>query len=201
MITGEQHPLLLQEEAQVVGRVPRGVQSPQHELRRLDQIALAERSIDGQPIARVERHHLGTGALLEAGDAGGVVAMRVRAGDPADAVAAAPGDGIEVGGVVGPGIDHHDLVDPHQVGVRARTGHRTRIVGHDAPHERAQGAGHASDEGGTRFGLGVGHGIGHEVPAPACTGRGAASSASVVAKRPRSARLRIVGPMSGNDPA
>jgi hypothetical protein len=41
--------------------------------------------------------------------------------DPADAIAPAAGDGVEVGGIVGARVDHDDLVDADQVGVGAGT--------------------------------------------------------------------------------
>ena len=160
-------------------------------------------AVDLEAVAGVEGQHLGAGALLEPGGAGEVVDVGVGADDPADAVAAAAGDGVEVGGVVGAGVDDHDLVDADQVGVGARPGHEARVVGDDAAHERAQGAGHAVDDGPRAAG-------------PRCRGRvrsrgtpvGAAlvrswrpSSSSHVANRPMSRRQTVVGPIMAKSPA
>ena len=68
----------------------------QHELGGLDHVAVGHRHVDLEVVAGVEGEHLGAGAGLEAGDAGGVVGVGVGADDPADAVAAAAGDGVEV---------------------------------------------------------------------------------------------------------
>ena len=84
--------------------------------------------------------------LLQAGRAGGVVLVGVGEQDPADAVAAAAGDGVEVGVVAGPGVDDRDLVDADQVGVGAGAGHHPRVRCHDAADHGRQGAGHAVDE-------------------------------------------------------
>ena len=99
------------------------------------------------PARRPEGQDLGAGALLEADGAGGVVLVGVGEQDPADAVAAAAGDGVEVGGVAGTGVDDRDLVDADQVGVGAGAGHHPRVLGHDAPDHGRQGAGHAVDDG------------------------------------------------------
>ena len=82
---------------------PGRVHGPEHELGGLDRVAVAEGAVDLEAVARVEGEHLGAGALLEAGHAGEVVDVGVGADDPADAVAAAAGDGVEVRRVVGPG--------------------------------------------------------------------------------------------------
>ena len=102
--------------------------------------------------------------------------MGVGADDPTDAVAAAAGDGIEVAGVVGAGVDDRDLVDADQVGVGAGAGHHPRVGRHDPAHQRAQGPGHAGDERRWRRDLGVridhfrrlatGHGFHLPVSAP-----------------------------------
>ena len=166
----------------------------EHELGGLDRVAVGERAVDLEAVARVEGEHLGAGALLQAGHAGEVVDVGVGAGDPADAVAAAAGDGVEVLGVVGPGIDHDDLVDADEVGVGAGAGHQARVVGDDAPHQRAQRAGHARARSASRSGtsavVGVGHGepLGRRPPWP---GSADDSSSSQVAKRPMSWRLTI----------
>ena len=208
----------------MVRRVAGRVHGAEHELGGLDHVAVGHRPVDGEAVARVEGQHLGAGAGLEAGDAGGVVGVGVGADDPADAVAAAAGDGVEVAGVVGPGIDHHDLVDADEVGVGARAGHHPRVGGHDAPHQRAQRAGHAVDERlaaprlprrrrarrrlisctqrrGRRGGR-------MRQPPPSSTaarvvgdGQRVEQLAATVAKRPTASRLRIVGRIRSKPPA
>src|SRR3546814_11973216 len=54
------------------------------ELRGFDDVAVAHRPVDHEVVALVEGEDLGPGALLEAGDAGRVVLVRVGADDPAD---------------------------------------------------------------------------------------------------------------------
>ena len=62
-----------------------------------------ELPVDVEPVAVGEREHLRAGPLLQAGDAGRVVGVGVRGEDPADAVAAAAGDDVEVPVVGRPG--------------------------------------------------------------------------------------------------
>ncbi len=95
-----------------------------------------------RPSRASKRAHLGAGAGLAARRRRGVVGVGVGADDPADAVAAAAGDGVEVPGVVGPGVDHHDLVDADEVGVGAGAGHLPGVGGDDAPDHGAERAGH-----------------------------------------------------------
>ena len=53
--------------------------------------------------------------------------MRVREQDPADALEHRRADDrVDVPAEIGPGIDHRDLVDADEIGVRARPGHQTR---------------------------------------------------------------------------
>ena len=146
VVAGEEHALLGQVVAEVVRRVARRVHGLEPELGGVDGVALADATIDLEAVAVAERHHLGAGALLEAGGAGRVVRVGVGAHDPADAIAAAPDDGVEVGVVVGTGIDDHDLVDADQVGVGARPGEHARVRRQDAPSERAERLGDAGDE-------------------------------------------------------
>ena len=113
--------------------------------------------VDLEPVARVEGQDLGAGAGLEAGGAGRVVGVGVGADDPADAIAAAADDGVEVGVVVGPGVDHGDLVDADEVGVGAGAGHDAGVGGDDAPDQRAEGPGDAGHQrlGRRRLGVGI----------------------------------------------
>ena len=86
-----------------------------------------------------------------AGGARGVVGVGVGAQDPADAVAAAAGDGVEVAGVVGARIDDGDLVDADEVGVRARARHHARVGRQDRDGRDGE---HGGRDAGRRGGLG-----------------------------------------------
>ena len=150
VVTGEQGPLLVEQEAQVVRGVARGVQGREVELGGLDDRLVTERAVEPDlalALAAVERQDLGPGPLLEAHGAGRVVLVGVRQQDPADAVAAAARDRVEVLGIARAGVDHCDLVDAHEVRVGPRTRHDPRVAGDDPPHHRGQGAGHAVDDG------------------------------------------------------
>ena len=96
VVAGEEHPLLLQQVAQVVRRVAGRVHGAEDELGGLDGVAVGQGPIDLEPVTGVEGEHLGAGALAQARHAGEVIDVGVGAGDPADAVAAAPRDGVEV---------------------------------------------------------------------------------------------------------
>ncbi len=124
----------------VAGRVD-GLEA---ELGRLDQRRRrASLRSTSRPSRASERQDLGAGARLQAGRTRRVVGVGVGAHDPADAIAAAAGDGVEVLGGVGTRVDHRDLVDADQVGVGARAGHHARVGRDDAPHQRAQRPGDA----------------------------------------------------------
>ena len=112
-------------------------------------------------------------------------------------------------GVVGTGVDHDDLVDADEVGVGARAGHQPGVVGDDAPHQRAQRAGHAGHDRlrlrrpPGRRGRSIGSAASERQRwrGRAACGRAAASSSSHVAKRPMSWRLTMVGPIMAKSPA
>ena len=140
VVAREQQPLLVEEVAEVVGRVAGRVDGGEGEARTLDTIAVGETTVGLEAVARREPQHLGAGTGLQAGRARGVVGVGVRREDPADAVPATCGDGVEVGGFVGPGVYDRDLVDADEVGVRARPGHHPRVRRQDAAHHRAQRA-------------------------------------------------------------
>ena len=121
----KQHALLLEEEAQVVRRVPGRVHRLETELGALDGVALADHPVDGHVGVLVDPlpvgEHLGAGRLHQPGGAGGVVGMRVRQHHPPHPLAhRRADDGVDVARVVGAGVDHRDLVDPDEVRVRAR---------------------------------------------------------------------------------
>src|SRR5690606_18108674 len=104
------------------GRVARRVDGGEVELGRLDDVAVGQRAVEPDLALAVpgpEPEHRGARPLAEAGRAGRVVLVGVGQQDPADAVAAAAGDGVEVGVVGRAGVDDGDLVDADQVGVGA----------------------------------------------------------------------------------
>ena len=70
-----------------------------------------------------------------------VVGMRVREQHPLHAVAhRGADDRLDVLRDVGTGIDHRDLVDPDEIGVRSRARHQARVVRDDAPDQRRERA-------------------------------------------------------------
>ena len=78
-----------------------------------------DRAVLVEPLA--EREHLGAGGLHEPGGARRVVGMRVGEQHPAHPLAHRRADDrVDVALVVGPGVDHRDLVDADEVGVGAR---------------------------------------------------------------------------------
>ena len=99
-----------------------------------------------RPSFEREGQDLGAGALLEPGRAGRVVGVGVGAQDPADAIATAAGDGVEVRRVVGTRVDHRDLVDADEVGVGAGAGHDPGLGATMRRTKRAQGAGHTGHQ-------------------------------------------------------
>ncbi len=179
VVAGEERVLLLELVAEVVRRVAGGVDGGEAELRRLDLEAVGDHRVHDPFGVRDEGEHLGAGALLEARGAGRVVLVGVGEHDPADAVAAAAGDGIEVLVVGWARIDHRDLVDAHEVGVGAGAGHDPGVGGEDAPHQRAEGPRHAHDHLRRRRSFG-GLGDAHdEVSIPTGASAAAARTASV----------------------
>ena len=144
-VAGEQDALLLEQEADVVGRVTGRVDDLEPELGSLDAVAVDDGAVGRHDrVALRERHDLGAGRLHQPLGAGGVVGMCVREEHPPDALAhRRPDDGVDVLLRVGAGVDHGDLVDAHEVRVRAGTRHRARVRGDDAAHERRQRAGDA----------------------------------------------------------
>ena len=129
----------------MVGRVTGRMDDLEPELGALDAVAVANRSVGCHDrVTLGERDDLGAGRLHEPLGAGRVVGMGVRKEHPADAFAhRRADDGVDVLLRVGAGVDHGDLVDAHEVRVRAGTRHRARVRGDDAAHERRQRAGDA----------------------------------------------------------
>ena len=144
-VAGEQDPLLLEQEAEVVRRVPGRVQHLEPELGALDRVALADDAVGHDRGVLVEAlavgEHLGAGRLHQSGGAGRVVGMGVGEQHPAHPLLhRRADDGVDVALVVGTGVDHRDLVDADEVGVGAGAGERTRVRRHDPADERRQRA-------------------------------------------------------------
>ena len=97
--------------------------------------------------ALAERQDLGAGGLHQPGGAGRVVGMGVGEQHPPHPLPhRRADDGVDVALVVGSGVDHRDLVDADEVGVRTRPGERARVRGHDAAHQRRERARHSRNE-------------------------------------------------------
>ncbi len=140
-VPGEQHPLLLEEEAQMVRRVTRGVQHVEAPLAALDGVALPDHPVGDHVSVLVavlaEGEHLGAGRLHEAGRAGPVVGVRVGEHHPPDPFPhRRADDGVDVRLDVRSRVDDRHLVDPDQVRVRARTGERAWVRRDNASDER-----------------------------------------------------------------
>ncbi|MEZ5207214.1 MAG: hypothetical protein R2690_09635 [Acidimicrobiales bacterium] len=154
VVAGEQHPLLLDEVAQVRRGVAGGVDRPHAELGGGDGVAVGELAVGLHAALGREGQDLGAGAGLERLGAGGVVRVVMGEGDPADAITAAADDGLEVRLVLDGRVDHDHLVDADEVGVGARTGEHVGVGRHDASHHGAQGSGDAGIERlGRRWGV------------------------------------------------
>ena len=144
-VAGEQHPFFLEEEARWLGAWPGVCSTSEPELRAFDRVALADDAVGHDVGVLVEAlavgEHLGAGGLHQPRGAGRMVRVRVREQHPAHPFShRRADDGVDVALVVGSGVDDRDLVDPHEVGVGARTGERAGVRGDDAAHERRQRA-------------------------------------------------------------
>src|SRR5205085_10473407 len=137
---------------------------------------------------------LGAGRLLQAADPGAVVNVVVGDDDPPHPFPhGGADDGVDVAGIVGPGVDDGHLVDTDQVGVGARAGHEARVGSDDPAHQWGEGAGyavchvgHAVSSGDTPGPPGSGSGLGGTSAAPGTDGsprkRGAATGTCPMAQ-------------------
>ena len=126
VVAGEEHPLLFEQEAEMVGSMAGRVQRLETELRALDDVAVVEHAVELERDLvglreLAEAGDLGAGALRDARGRGPVVGVRVREQHPAHALRHRRADDrLDVTGVVGAGVDHRDLVDADEIRVGAR---------------------------------------------------------------------------------
>ena len=93
------------------------------------------------------REDLGARGLHQPRGAGRVVGMRVGEHHPAHPLPhRRADDGVDVALVVGTGVDDRDLVDPHEVGVRAGPREGTGIGGDDPAYQWRQRTRHTRSE-------------------------------------------------------
>ena len=132
VIAGEQHLRFLEQVAQVVGRVPRRVQRAQRDARDAQPLVVRGHESGAKswscvsPRRRRQADDLRAGRRLQRARRGRMVAVRVRAEDPANAAAAARDDRRDVRIDRRPRIDHRELVAADQIGVGSRSGHHAR---------------------------------------------------------------------------
>jgi hypothetical protein len=128
--------------ALVVGAVAGRVDGPQTKLGGLDEVAVAQTAVGLDEVSATVPEQFGPRAFAQRPGARGVVGMVVGNRHPADAVTATTEDGVEMGGVLGTGVDHHHLFpgDTQAVTGQAGTGPRQRLFGGD-PHRAVPAAG------------------------------------------------------------
>ena len=178
-VAGEQHALLLEEEAQVVRRVARACAAPRRPNSVPSIVSPSPMTRSGTTSESLSRcfpnaSDLGAGRLHEARRAAvqwsGCVCVsstqRTRSFIDAPTIASM---WLRV---VGPGVDDRDLVDADEVGVRAGPGEGTRVRRDDPAHERRERARHAGSQ------------VGHQSPPAAARCRRAAAP-SWSSARPR----------------
>ena len=135
VVTREQQGVLLDEPAQVVRRMARGVQRPQGEgaaapeTRASQRPALAHALVGLEPPGRAEADDRRPGRPGQGGGARRVVHVGVGHDDgPDGAEGRGRGhDGLHVRAVRRSGVDHDGPGPPDQIGVGARPGHEPRI--------------------------------------------------------------------------
>ena len=158
VVAGEQHPLLVEEEAQMVRRVTGRVERLEPELGAVDRVAVAEHEVERRAVDLVGLRELAEARDLRAGllaDLLGrrpVIGMRVREQHPAHAVPHRRADDrVDVlREIAGPGSITATSSMPTRYVFVPGSGHQTRVVRDDAPDERRQRA--------RRFRCQIGHG-------------------------------------------
>ena len=135
MVTGEEERMLLDEPAQVVRRVARGVHCAQREAGGRARLAATQRPpfthalVGLEPLGRAETDHRGPGGLGQGGGARRMVDVGVGHDDGPDRPQGGrrghDGRGLRL--VVRAGVDDDGAFPPHQVGVGARPGHEAGV--------------------------------------------------------------------------
>ena len=154
VVAREQRVLLVEQEAQVVRGVAGGVDRLEPELGAVDGVAVGEHEVEVElhlvGLRELpERAHERTGVLADAIGRGPVVGVRVGEQDPLHAVAHGRADDrLDVLRDVGPGIDHRDFVDPHEVRIRAGARHQAGVVRDDVPDQGRERARNLGGHGG-----------------------------------------------------
>ena len=142
-VAGEQHPLLLEQEAEVVRGVARACAARRGPTRCPRWCRPRRSPGRGRSSLSLSRcfpkaSDLGAGGLHEPRGAraqwSGWVWVSTHPPDPL--LHRRPDDRVDVGLHVGPRVDDRDLVDADEVGVGARAGERPRVRGDDPPHQR-----------------------------------------------------------------
>ena len=144
VVTREEERMLLDEPAQVVRRVARGVQCPQRETRAGAGPAAAQRPplvhalVGLEPLGRAVADHRGPGGLGQGGGARRMVDVGVGHDDGPDGPqrSGRGHDGLGVCLVGRPRVDHDRVFRPDQVGVGARPGHEARVGRREPPQVR-----------------------------------------------------------------
>ncbi len=102
-----------------------GVHSPQREVPTVEHEAVAHRAVRDEAVPLAVAEQLRAGAPGQVAGAGRVVGMGVRDDHPAHRPEPQGGldDGLEMGWILGPRIEHREFPIAQQVGVGARTRH------------------------------------------------------------------------------
>jgi hypothetical protein len=152
VVAGEEHLRVFEQVAQVIRRVPRRVQRGERDAG--DREALAVRGLPVRREGRVLRvagrcrvaDHLRARRLLQRTRRRRVIAMRVRAEDPANAPATRVEDRRDVPVERRARVDHRDLVLADEVGVGPRPGHLAGIRRDEARDEPIEALRHTGDD-------------------------------------------------------
>ncbi len=150
VVAGEQQGVLVDQPAQVVGRVAGRVQRPQGEARqraggtgrerRGERPAFAHALVGRERFGRAEADDAGARGGRERGGAGSVVDMGVRHGDGADRPErlGRRHDGRRVRRVIGARVDDDRLDVADEIGVGPRPRHQARVRGGEPADPRCQ---------------------------------------------------------------
>ena len=146
MITGEQHPGLGQQEAEMIGRVTGSVYGAQGEAVELDCVAVSQRLIQHQldvvfPARRrrscphfCHRGDFRARGFLQCRGGRGMIEMGMRAQNPTNPPRAGVQNRPNMGRVLGPRINDRELPLADEISIGAGTGHDSRIRRNEAGH-------------------------------------------------------------------